>query len=91
MVRDKPGHRAAIVSIQLESCKIRTLISCSRDSTIVGYQQIKVTSKAGRPRGTLCSSKGGDQLQCTAELVVSVLVLQLGIGVFGRSSKSTSL
>jgi len=49
MVRDKLGHRAAIVSIQLESCKIRTLISCLCDSTVVGYQRIKVTSKARRP------------------------------------------
>lgn len=64
MVRDKQGHCAAIVSIQLESCKIRTLISCSCDTTVVGYQHIKVTSKARRPRGTLCSSK--DQLRCRA-------------------------
>lgn len=54
-VRDKLGHRAAIVSIQVESCKIRTLISCSPDSTLVGYQQIKVTSKAERPLGTSSS------------------------------------
>lgn len=39
----------------------------------------------------LCSSKGGDQLHRTVGLVVSALVLQLGITMFGRSSTSMSL
>lgn len=85
VVRDKPGHRVAIVSIQLESCKIRGLISCSHSSAVVGCQGVKVASKPGRPLG-LCNSEDRDQLCCRVELVVSALVrswasARLGVSV----------
>lgn len=86
VVRDKPGHHVVFVSIQLESCRIRALISCSHNSALVGCQGIKVTSKPGRPVG-LCSSEDRDQLCCMVELVVSALVLQLGLSIFGSFRK----
>lgn len=73
VVRDKPGHRVAIVSIQLELCKVRGLISCSHSSAVEGCQGVKVASKPGRPLG-LCNSEDRDQLCCRVELVVSALV-----------------
>lgn len=79
MVRDKPGHCLAVVSIQPESCEIRTLISCSHNSTVVGYQQSKVTSRSESPSGKLSSSEDRDLWCCMAELVVSMLVLQWDI------------
>lgn len=90
VVRGKPGHHAAIVSIQLELCKIRTLISCSHNSTVIGYQRIKVTAKAGRPCGTPQQERWGPVTShsVSSQLVVSVLVLPLGITMFGRSSMS---
>lgn len=63
VVRDKPGHHAVFVSIQLESCRIRALISCSHNSAVVGRQGVKVASKPGRPLG-LCSSEDRHHLCC---------------------------